>query len=123
MSKFLSVATIAVVSVFINVLSMGGIAVYLYTTIQSLAEGMGTFHLSGFLPAAMISIVCIIAFALFMSALVMCVCAFAKSFKEANNYVTPLTLIVMLTEYRTGYENGIDTGCQYLSVDEESFDF
>lgn len=99
MSKFLSVATIAVVSVFINVLSMGGIAVYLYTTIQSLAEEMGTFHLSGFLPAAMISIVCIIAFALFMSALVMCVCAFAKSFKEANNYVTPLTLIVMLTGY------------------------
>lgn len=99
MSKFLSVATIAVVSVFINVLSMGGVAIYLYATISSLAEGMGSFHLSSFLPAALISIVCIVAFALFMSALVMCVCAFAKSFKEANNYVTPLTLVVMLTGY------------------------
>lgn len=99
MSKFLSVATIAVVSVFINVISMGGIAVYLYATIQSLTEGMGSLHLSSFLPAAIISVVCIIAFALFMSALVMCVCAFAKSFKEANNYVTPLTLVVMLTGY------------------------
>lgn len=99
MSKFLSVATIAVVSVFINVLSMGGVAVYLYTTISFLLEGMGQFCLSGFLPAALISVVCVVAFALFMSAVVMCVCAFAKSFKEANNYVTPLTLVVMFTGY------------------------
>lgn len=99
MSKFLSVATIAVVSVCINIISMGGIAVYLYAMISSLSEGMGTFHISSFLPAALISVVCIIAFALFMSALVMCVCAFAKSFKEANNYITPLTLVVMFTGY------------------------
>lgn len=99
MSKFLSVATITVVSVFINVLSMGGIAVYLYATISSLTESADTFHLGSFIPAILICIVCIIAFALFMSALVMCVCAFAKSFKEANNYITPLTLVVLLTAY------------------------
>lgn len=99
MSKFLSVATIAVVSVFINVLSMGGIAAYLYATISTLSEGAGTFHLGSFVPAILISIVCVMAFALFMSAVVMCVCAFAKSFKEANNYVTPLTLVVILTGY------------------------
>lgn len=99
MSKFLSVATIAVVSVFINVLSMGGIAAYLYATIHALSEGAGTFKLGSFVPAILISIVCIIAFALFMSAVVMCICAFAKSFKEANNYVTPLTLVVILTGY------------------------
>lgn len=99
MSKFLSVATIAVVSVFINVLSMGGIAAYLYATINALSEGAGTFRLGSFVPAILISIVCIIAFALFMSAVVMCICAFAKSFKEANNYVTPLTLVVLLTAY------------------------
>lgn len=99
MSKFLSVATIAVVSVLINVLSMGGIAVYLFTTISSLSEQTVEFDLGSFIPAILISLVCIIAFALFMSALVMCVCAFAKSFKEANNYITPLTLVVMLTAY------------------------
>lgn len=99
MSKFLSVATIAVVSVFINVLSMGGIAAYLYATIHALSEGAGEFRLGSFVPAILISIVCVIAFALFMSALVMCVCAFAKSFKEANNYITPLTLVVILTGY------------------------
>lgn len=99
MSKFLSVATIAVISVFINVLSMGGIAAYLYATISALSEGAGKFNLGSFGPAILISIVCIIAFALFMSAVVMCVCAFAKSFKEANNYITPLTLVVILTGY------------------------
>lgn len=99
MSKFLSVATIAVASVFINVISMGGIAAYLYATISSLTESADAFHLGSFIPAILISVVCIIAFALFMSALVMCVCAFAKSFKEANNYITPLTLVVLLTAY------------------------
>lgn len=99
MSKFLSVATIAVISVFINVLSIGGIAAYLYATIRSLTESANAFHLGSFVPAILISIVCIIAFALFMSALVMCVCAFAKSFKEANNYISPLTLVVLLTAY------------------------
>lgn len=99
MSKFLSVATIAVVSVFVNVLSMGGIALYLYATVNSLAENAEEFHAGSFVPAILISIVCVIAFALFMSAVVMCVCAFAKSFKEANNYITPLTLVVLLTAY------------------------
>ena len=97
MSKFLSVATISVVSVFINTLSMGGVAVYMFATIKSLTAE--EFNLSTFIPAILISIVCVIAFALFMSAVVMCVCAFAKSFKEANNYVTPVTLVVMLTGY------------------------
>lgn len=99
MSKFLSVATIAVVSVFVNVLSIVGVAIYLYATIQSLAESTASIRLGGFIPAILISVVCVIVFALLMSAVVMCICAFAKSFKEANNYVTPLTLIVMLTGY------------------------
>lgn len=98
-SKFLSVATVSIVSVFINVISIGGIVVYLYQTVMSLAKDMGSFRLSTFLPAIAISVVCIIAFALFMSAVVMCICAFAKSFKEANNYITPLTVVVMLTAY------------------------
>ena len=98
-SKFLSVATIAVVTVFFNVLSMGCIAAYLFTTMNSMGAGMEKLHLGSFVPAILIAVVCILAFALLMSALVMCVCAFAKSYKEANNYITPLMLVVMLTGY------------------------
>lgn len=99
MSKFLSVATLAIVSVFVNVLSMGLVAGYLYATVSSFTESAGEFHIGSFLPAILISMICVMAFALLMSAVVMCVCAFAKSFKEANNYVTPLMLVVMLTGY------------------------
>lgn len=99
MSKFLSVATIAVVSVLMNVISIGGIAVYLYATMSSLSDTMGEFSVTSFIPAICITIVCVIAFALFISAAAMCVCAFAKSVKEANNYISPLTLVVMFTSY------------------------
>lgn len=99
MSKFLSVATIAVVSVLMNVISIGGIAVYLYTTMSALSDAMGEFSVASFIPAICITIVCVIAFALFISAVAMCVCAFAKSVKEANNYISPLSLVVMFTSY------------------------
>ncbi|MCR5692255.1 MAG: ABC transporter permease [Eubacterium sp.] len=99
MGKFLSVATISVASVFFNLLSISGIVAFLYTTMASLTDKMEGFRLSSFLPAALISLVCIVAFALFMSAVVMCICAFAGSFKEANNYVMPLSLVVLFTAY------------------------
>lgn len=99
MSKFLSVATISVVTVLMNVISIGGIAVYLYATMSALAETVGQFHVASFIPAICITIVCVIAFSLFISAVAMCFCAFAKSVKEANNYISPLTLVVMFTSY------------------------
>ncbi len=98
-SKFLSVATIAVVSVFMNVLSMGIVVAYLYSTMTALSDGANELELGTFIPAILITICCVIAFSLFISAITMIVCAFAKSFKEANNYVTPISLVVMLTGY------------------------
>lgn len=98
-SKFLSVATLAVVSVFMNVLSMGVVVAYLYSTMTAFSDGTNALVLSTFIPAIFITVICVIAFALFISAITMIVCAFAKSFKEANNYVTPISLVVMLTGY------------------------
>lgn len=98
-SKFLSVATIAVVSVFMNVISMGIVVAYLYSTMTALSDGANELVLATFVPAILITVVCVVAFALFISAVTMIVCAFAKSFKEANNYVTPISLVVMLTGY------------------------
>lgn len=98
-SKFLSVATIAVVSVFMNVLSMGIVVAYLYSTMTAFSDGANELELGTFIPAILITVCCVIAFSLFISAITMIVCAFAKSFKEANNYVTPISLVVMLTGY------------------------
>ncbi len=98
-SKFLSVATIAVVSVMMNVISMGGVVLYLYSTMNALSEGASDLNLGTFIPAILITVLCVVAFSLFISAITMIVCSFAKSFKEANNYVTPISLVVMLTGY------------------------
>ncbi|MEE3392945.1 MAG: ABC transporter permease subunit/CPBP intramembrane protease [Lachnospiraceae bacterium] len=99
MSKFFAVACLSLISVILNVLSMGSIAIYMYHTVKELSDGMASINAVAFIPALIITIVCIFAFALFISALVMCICAFAKSYKEANNYITPLTLVVMMTGY------------------------
>ena len=98
-SKFLSVATIAIVSVFMNVISMGIVVAYLYSSMTALSNGANDLDLASFVPAILIAVLCVIAFSLFISAITMIVCAFAKSYKEANNYVTPISLVVMLTGY------------------------
>lgn len=99
MGKFLSVATVSIVSVFFDILSMTGIGVYVYKIMESTGEATGGFDVASFTPAILITVLCLFAYALFMSALVMCVCAFAKSFKEANNYITPISIVVLLGGY------------------------
>ncbi len=38
-------------------------------------------------------------FSMVVSAISMCVCSLAKSFKDAQNYITPLMLIIMIPSY------------------------
>lgn len=98
-SKFLAVSTVASVSAFLNFISVGIIGVFLY---QSLSLG-GIHHINvdmlSFLPAVLLMLLCVIVFAMLMSALCLCICIFAKSFKEAQNYSTPLLIVVMLVSY------------------------
>lgn len=96
-SKFLTVATIGIVSAILNIIAMGGIGVYMYKMMLS-TEG-SSINLLQFVPAIIVCVLCIFAFAVFISAVTMCVCAFAKSYKEANNYITPLMLVVMFASF------------------------
>jgi sodium transport system permease protein len=99
MGKFLAVAMVSVVSAILNLLSMGIMAGFLFNIMSTTDADTAQINLTGFIPAALIVILCVLAFALFISALTMCVTTFAKSFKEANNYVTPLLLVVMFAGY------------------------
>ncbi len=99
MGKFLAVATVSVISAILNLLSMGIMAGFLFNIMSTTDADTAQINLTGFIPAALIVILCVLAFALFISALTMCVTTFAKSFKEANNYVTPLLLVVMFAGY------------------------
>ncbi len=93
-SKFLTVATIGIASAILNIISMGGVGIYMYKTMLSVGTG-GGIDMASFVPGIIICGLCVLAFAVFISAISMCVCVFAKSYKEANNYITPLTLVVM----------------------------
>lgn len=97
-SKFLTVAAIGMMSALLNICSMGGIALYMYE-VMDMQTDAGSIEIARFLPAIFVCILAIFAFSLFVSAVTMCVTAFAKSYKEANNYITPLMLVIMFTGY------------------------
>lgn len=97
-SKFLTVASIGILSALLNIVSMGGIAFYVYQ-LMDLSSDTQAFDMGRFIPAILVGILAIFAFSLFISAVTMCVTSFAKSYKEANNYITPLMLVVMIVGY------------------------
>lgn len=98
-SKFLTVGTIGIVSAVLNLISMGGIGVYVYKLMVETGGVLQEFDWKRFLPVIVICVLCILAFAVLISALSMCFCVFAKSYKEANNYITPLMLVVMFASF------------------------
>ena len=104
LAKFITVALMGILSAILNVISMGFMIFYLIKLVQSEAASdlgldLRNFNLGTFVPAMLVTVLAIMAFSLFISAVTMCIAALAKSYKEANNYITPLTLVVMLTGY------------------------
>ena len=100
MSKFLAVSCIACVSAILNVFSMGGAMAFLVSSSMSLAENINLeIHYETFIPGILFTLVVMVFFALLVTAVCMCTCVFAKNFKEANNYVTPVMLIFMFGSY------------------------
>ena len=97
-SKFITVAVIGMISALLNILSMGGIAFYMYEILEMQTD-IGSFDMTKFVPAILVCMLAIFAFSMFISAVTMCVTSFAKSYKEANNYITPLMLVVMFVGY------------------------
>ena len=97
-SKFITVAVIGIVSALLNILSMSAIALYMYK-LMDMQTDVAAFDLAKFIPAILVCILAVFAFSLFISAITMCVTSFAKSYKEANNYITPLMLVVMFVGY------------------------
>lgn len=95
MSKFLATATVAVAAALLNLISMGILGAYMYESMQVASDVAMEFNMISYLPAIFIMILCVAVFALFASAVCLCVCIFARSFKEAQNYTTPVMLVFM----------------------------
>ncbi|MBI1825580.1 MAG: CPBP family intramembrane metalloprotease [Planctomycetes bacterium] len=89
--KFLVVTTVAIMGAALNLGSVtatvyfGGFNKIISTTGGSLPLGKMALIL-----------ICLIPFAVLMSAIMIAVCSYARTFKEAQNYVTPVILAVLI---------------------------
>lgn len=95
-SKFLATASVAIGAALLNVLSMGLLGGYFYTSMQATSAVGFAFSLSAYIPSLLITLLGAVVFAMFASAVCLCFCIFAKSFKEAQNLTTPLMLVFLV---------------------------
>ncbi len=104
-SKFITITIIGVISAFLNVLSMGGMGAFMINYLSGIMDEnemnnfFAGFKWQNFIPSLLLIMLVTLSFSLFLSAVSMCITSLAKSQKEANNYITPLTLIVIMTGY------------------------
>ena len=73
----------------------GAVAFLLLGMPEESAGGMEQVQLAGYLSSIPMLLVALVTTAMLITALCMCFCIFAKSTKEANNYITPVMLVIM----------------------------
>ncbi len=89
--KFLVVTTVAIMGATLNLASVSA-TVYFGGFDRVIAGGGGGVPLSRMI----LILLCLIPFAVLMSAIMIGVCSYARTFKEAQNYVTPVILAVLV---------------------------
>ena len=104
LGKYMAVAFMAIVNALLNLISIAFSMWMMFMIMVAGSEAMGqisipNIDIAQMILPAIISVICIIIFAMIISALCMCVCAMAKSFKDAQNATTPLTMIVLMLSY------------------------
>lgn len=96
MSKYIAVALFACVTAVLSLASLGASVLFLVNSVTDEMSGeFAGITLSMMLGWMPVLLMAMIVTALFITAFCMCFCVFAKSFKEANNYITPVMFFVM----------------------------
>lgn len=96
MSKYIAVSLFACVTAIISLISLSGVVFFMMSgMMKELAGEMGQISFAGYLGCIPVLLAAMITTAMLITALCMCFCIFAKSTKEANNYITPVMLVVM----------------------------
>ena len=96
MSKYLAVSLFACITAVLSLLSLGGSVLFLLgSALAGASEEILHMEPAVFIGWIPILLLVVIVTALLVTAFSMCFCVFAKSFKEANNYITPVMLVVM----------------------------
>jgi sodium transport system permease protein len=92
-AKFLVVATIGLLAALINVSSVGATMHFGGLTRAIAAGNMPVRFPASALP---IIVLCMVPFAMLSAAILVAVCSFARSFKEAQTYVTPVIILALV---------------------------
>ncbi|MCM1182218.1 MAG: ABC transporter permease subunit [Roseburia sp.] len=96
MSKYIAISLFACVTAIVSVISLGGSVLFLMFGLPAEYTGeMGQIPVGTFLSYIPMLLAAVIATAMLITAICMCFCIFAKSTKEANNYMTPIMLVIM----------------------------
>ena len=100
MGKYMAVSLCAIVTAILNVTSILLTLVYILNTGKMAGKlSSYNFKIVNLIGPLIITIICICLFAMVVSAISMCVCSLAKSFKDAQNYITPVMLLVLIPSY------------------------
>lgn len=100
MGKYMAVSLSAIVTAILNILSMGlTMAFILVSGGLSSQLGFGNFNYGDLILPIVTTLICVCLFSMVVAAISMCVCSLAKSFKDAQNYITPLMLVIMIPSY------------------------
>jgi sodium transport system permease protein len=94
--KFLTVFILAMVTGILNLGSMGVTFIFMLDQLSGAVENQLNFDLSLPWYAFVIILIVMVPLAFFVSALMMSIAVMARSFKEAQNYVTPFFLVIMM---------------------------
>ncbi len=99
-AKILTTSLCGVVTSILNILSMSIVFSVILEQQKALLGTDGTgVGVSSFISAMLVTLPVILVTALFLSAVIMCFTCFAKSYKEANNYLSPAMMLIMLMAY------------------------
>lgn len=106
MGKYMAVSLCAIVTAILNVASILFTLIYILVTGEMMgsliSDNFNIYNLAGPL---FITVICICLFAMVVSAISMCVCSLAKSFKDAQNYITPVMFLVLIPSYASMIPN------------------
>lgn len=94
--KFLTVFLLAMAAGLLNLASMAATFAFMASQVQQNVDTIIPFEMK-FPPSAILVILLVmIPLAFFISALMMAIAVFARSFKEAQNYVTPFLIVITM---------------------------
>lgn len=106
MGKYLAVSICAIVTAILNVVSILLTLIYILATGELTGQLFSdSLKISNLAGPLLIAIICVCLFAMVVSAVSMCVCSLAKSFKDAQNYITPVMFLVLIPSYASMIPN------------------